>query len=148
MGTWVMPFLRNVGILANDVVHYSSCPKLNKKAPANFKFACFKLCWWAGRRRVNIVNQHGACRGEICPCRHCRRQCKIFTSGVNFSRNNAIYNMNEVQSTFYPDYISKTVHLQIISSFITKKMPKLLIFPAVTLLLREKKCRKLRSFTV
>ena len=24
-------------------------------------------------------------RGEICPCRHCRRQCKIFASGVNFS---------------------------------------------------------------
>ena len=24
-------------------------------------------------------------RGEICPCRQCRRQCKIFASGVNFS---------------------------------------------------------------
>ena len=24
-------------------------------------------------------------RGGICPCRHCRRQCKIFASGVNFS---------------------------------------------------------------
>ena len=24
-------------------------------------------------------------RGEICPCRHCWRQCKIFASGVNFS---------------------------------------------------------------
>ena len=24
-------------------------------------------------------------RGEICPCRHCRQQCKIFASGVNFS---------------------------------------------------------------
>ena len=24
-------------------------------------------------------------RGEICPCRHCQRQCKIFASGVNFS---------------------------------------------------------------
>ena len=23
-------------------------------------------------------------RGGICPCRHCRRQCKIFASGVNF----------------------------------------------------------------
>ena len=26
-----------------------------------------------------------AARGGICPCRHCRRQCKIFASGVNFS---------------------------------------------------------------
>ena len=25
------------------------------------------------------------CRGEICHCRHCQRQCKIFASGVNFS---------------------------------------------------------------
>ena len=24
-------------------------------------------------------------RGGICPCRNCRRQCKIFASGVNFS---------------------------------------------------------------
>ena len=24
-------------------------------------------------------------RGDICQCRHCRRQCKIFASGVNFS---------------------------------------------------------------
>ena len=24
-------------------------------------------------------------RGEICQCRHCRRQRKIFASGVNFS---------------------------------------------------------------
>ena len=34
-------------------------------------------------------------RGEICPCRHCRWQCKIFASSVNFSRNNAICNINE-----------------------------------------------------
>ena len=24
-------------------------------------------------------------RGGICPCRQCRRQCKIFASGVNFT---------------------------------------------------------------
>ena len=46
---------------------------------------------------------------------------KFFASGVNFSRNNAIYNINE--STFYPDFISKTVDLLIISSFITKNCP-------------------------
>ena len=28
-------------------------------------------------------------------CRHCRRQWKIVASGVNFSRNNAIYNIDE-----------------------------------------------------
>ena len=27
-------------------------------------------------------------RGEICHCQHCQRQCKIFATGVNFSRNN------------------------------------------------------------
>ena len=37
----------------------------------------------------------GSVRGKICPCHHCRRQSKIFDSGVNFSRNNAIYNINE-----------------------------------------------------
>ena len=37
----------------------------------------------------------GVDRGEICQCRHCRRQCKIFASGVNFSGNNVIYNINE-----------------------------------------------------
>ena len=34
-------------------------------------------------------------RGEICQCLHCQRQCKIFASGVNFSRNNAVYYINE-----------------------------------------------------
>ena len=29
-------------------------------------------------------------RGEICRCRHCRRQCNIFASGVNFFRNNGV----------------------------------------------------------
>ena len=29
--------------------------------------------------------KHVLGRGEICHCRHCRRQCKCFTSGVNFS---------------------------------------------------------------
>ena len=28
---------------------------------------------------------HVAHRGGICQCRQCRRQCKIFASGVNFS---------------------------------------------------------------
>ena len=36
-------------------------------------------------------------------------------SGVNFSRNNATYNLMKVQSTFYPDFISKTVDILLIS---------------------------------
>ena len=44
----------------------------------------------------------------------------------------------KVQSTFYPDFISKTVDILLISSFITKKMPKLLIFDAFTLLICKK----------
>ena len=28
---------------------------------------------------------HPSIRGETCHCRHCRQQCKVFTSGVNFS---------------------------------------------------------------
>ena len=43
----------------------------------------------------------------------------------------------KVQSIFYPDFISKTGDILLISSFITK-MPKLLIFDAFTLLIREK----------
>ena len=34
-------------------------------------------------------------RVGICHSRHSRRECKNFASGVNFSRNNAIYNRNE-----------------------------------------------------
>ena len=40
-----------------------------------------------------VYGYHG--RGEICPCRHCRRQCKFVASDVYFSRNNAFYNINE-----------------------------------------------------
>ena len=42
-------------------------------------------------RLVSIIR----CRGEICHYRHWRRQCKIFASDVNFSRNNTIYNIKE-----------------------------------------------------
>merc|ERR1712235_190835 len=44
----------------------------------------------------------------------------------------------KVQSTFYIDFISKTVDVLLISSFITKQMPKLLIFDAFTSLIRKK----------
>ena len=34
-------------------------------------------------------------RGEICPSRHSRQESKIFASGVNFSEDDAIYNINQ-----------------------------------------------------
>ena len=58
----------------------------------------FTRCWIQGLNegrtiiRVFRLNKkklllllycHG--KGEICPCRHCRRQCKIFASGVKFT---------------------------------------------------------------
>ena len=33
--------------------------------------------------------------GGICHSRYSRRECKIFASGVNFSRNNSVCYMNE-----------------------------------------------------
>ena len=44
----------------------------------------------------------------------------------------------KVHSTFYPDFISKTINILLISSFITKKIPKLLIFDSFTLSICEK----------
>ena len=45
-------------------------------------------------------------RGGICHSRHSRQECKIFASGVNFSRNNAVCYINE----------SKKLHFTLISS--------------------------------
>merc|ERR1712004_542640 len=44
----------------------------------------------------------------------------------------------KVQSTFYIDFISKAVDVLLISSFITKQMPKLFILDAFTLLICKK----------
>ena len=52
----------------------------------------------------------------------------------------------KVQSTFYIDFISKTVDVLLISSFITKQMPKLLIFDEFVD--SQEKCRNLRAFAV
>ena len=52
----------------------------------------------------------------------------------------------KVQSTFYIDFISKTVDVLVISSFITKQMPKLLIFDAFVDF--QEKCHNLRAFVV
>ena len=45
-------------------------------------------------------------RDGICHSRHSQRECKIFASGVNFSRNNAVCYINE----------SKKLHYTLISS--------------------------------
>ena len=61
----------------------------------------FILSWtfWSQRRpkRIKIFFVCGLAgtRVGICHSRHSRRECKNFASGVNFSRNNAIYNRNE-----------------------------------------------------
>ena len=49
----------------------------------------FEAEFWSGFWSWILINLWPT-RGEICPCRHCRQQCKMFASGVNFSRNNAI----------------------------------------------------------
>ena len=54
----------------------------------------------------DLIPSIAVVRGGICPCRQCRRQCKIFASGVNFSRNNAVCYINE----------SKKLHFILISS--------------------------------
>ena len=41
-------------------------------------------------------------RGGICPCRQCRRQCKIFASGVNFS----------IFTHFFVFFLTKTVEIR------------------------------------
>ena len=41
--------------------------------------------WVKSPRTFVFLVLHVIHRGEICQCRQCRRQCKIFASGVNFS---------------------------------------------------------------
>ena len=54
------------------------------------------ICWNRQLQHCHSNNDDGNDgRGEICQCRQCRRQCKIFSSSVYFSRNNAVYNINE-----------------------------------------------------
>ena len=55
-------------------------------------------------RNLSTIFKLYTSRDEICQCRHCWRQCKIFASSVNFSRNNAIYNINESTKYTLPWY--------------------------------------------
>ena len=73
-------------------------------------------------------------RGEICQCRHCRRQCKIFASGVNFSGNNLIYNINESKKYILSWFSSLKLKHITNQHIYNQKMPKWLIIDAFTLL--------------
>ena len=42
-------------------------------------------------KKITLTARHTWSKGEICPSRHSRWECKIFASGLYFSRNNAIY---------------------------------------------------------
>ena len=46
-------------------------------------------------KKISAHPQPTLNKGEICPSRRSRRECKLFASSLNFSRNNAIYNINE-----------------------------------------------------
>ena len=48
-------------------------------------------------------------RGGICPCRHCRRQCKIFASGVNFSIFTNFLCFLAVQDSSISDIVCRSV---------------------------------------
>ena len=63
-----------------------------------------RLVW--GLSRIIHYRVNTAARDGICHSRHSRRECKIFASGVNFSRNNAVCYINE----------SKKLHFTLISS--------------------------------
>ena len=59
----------------------------------NWSTSCaLQLCFWCedlnkyyGLRSSNETVENPPFRGEICQCRHCRRQCKVFASSVYFS---------------------------------------------------------------
>ena len=50
-----------------------------------FQFAAFAIDVHLFKKYDQDMLGYGLIRGEICQCRQCRRQCKIFASGVNFS---------------------------------------------------------------
>ena len=71
--------------------------------PRVYIYKCASICdtrWSSATLYIIYKNSHIEIRGEI--CRHCQRQCKILASRVNFSRNNAIYNINESTKYILP----------------------------------------------
>ena len=82
------PFLSNGLIVSGSNMREISSVALPR---VELRWNAFNLgtTHYCERRNYFIV------RVGICHSRHSRRQCKNFASGVNFSRNNAIYNRNE-----------------------------------------------------
>ena len=58
------------------------------------------ICWpWKWR---TVLRRMEVGRGGICPCLQCRRQCKIFACGVNFS----------IFTHFFVFFLTKTVEIR------------------------------------
>ena len=79
------------------------CPNMGIDGPKNVAPEIHRKCRQPNFGAVNFLTGMGGflqvdisiCRVGNCHSRHSQRQCKNFASGVNFSRNNAIYNRNE-----------------------------------------------------
>ena len=57
------------------------------KQPRGISLTCQLAGWWFWKCVFlgHPVYAYTGLKGEICHCHHCRRQCKILASGVNFS---------------------------------------------------------------
>ena len=97
MPSFAGEWLTICSFIANLNFQTKSCSRLHTAITIQPILKC--VVWMPNFSNVHefakLEIQIESSRGEICHCRHCRRQCKIFASGVNFSRNNAIYNINE-----------------------------------------------------
>ena len=64
----------------NNISRFAQWNYTGETVPKQFQHS------WVTLLKVFTIPWHWPrSRGGICPCRHCRRQCKIFASGVNFS---------------------------------------------------------------
>ena len=67
-----------------------------------FQEHCLKMKKNIRNGRIESELVLGGIRGGICPSRQCRRQCKIFASGVNFS----------IFTNFLCFFLTKTVQIR------------------------------------
>ena len=70
-------------------------PKLCPMQPFAILYIKVHLTHVYNIKKITLTARHTWSKGEICPSRHSRRESKIFATSLNFSRNNAIYNINE-----------------------------------------------------
>ena len=85
---------QKVGKLELISDHFTAAVHVLPKANPKQSLICFLL---AGGNEAHLKASLRLVfsRVGICHSRHSRQECKNFASGVNFSRNNAIYNRNE-----------------------------------------------------